>query len=85
MEISQYRRDGQFEKARITDPKLFAVAETFRVIQRPANLYVMDLALTPDGYKLIEFNPINCSGWYDADVEHVLDEWVEWTKAFYFN
>lgn len=77
VEISQYRRDGQFETKRITDPEIFLVAELFKNEASLHSCYVMDLALVQDEWKLIEFNPIHCSGWYAADVEHILDEWIK--------
>jgi hypothetical protein len=33
----------------------------------------MDVAMTADGYKVIEFNPVHGSGWYAVDIAHVLE------------
>lgn len=35
---------------------------------QPARAYVIDIALTADGYRIIEVNCINAAGYYDADV-----------------
>lgn len=35
----------------------------------PAESVVIDICLTSDGYKVIEFNNINSSGFYDSDVQ----------------
>lgn len=42
--------------------KLFEVAPAF----------VMDICLTPDGWKIVEINCINCSGFYKGDLQKVL-------------
>lgn len=38
----------------------------------PHPVYVMDIALTPDGYKLLEIGSINCAGLYECDVRKVV-------------
>jgi len=60
--------------------------EIVEAARRLANRYlptpcvVLDIALTDSGYKLVEFNPINSSGWYAADIGSVLDEWIAWSR-----
>lgn len=39
----------------------------------PAEAFVMDVALTPDGYKVIEINCINSAGFYKADVAKLVE------------
>lgn len=46
-------------------------------VWHPGRHYVVDLALTPDGWRVIEYNPIHSSGWYDADPALVLHAYME--------
>jgi len=39
-----------------------------------AEAFVMDVCLTSDGWKIVELNCINCSGFYGADVSMILFE-----------
>jgi ATP-grasp domain, R2K clade family 3 len=81
VEISQYRRDGEFEPLRITDPAIFVIASAF-AYQVGVRTAVMDLAISQGTWKFLELNPIHCSGWYAADIPHILDEWVKHTHIF---
>lgn len=80
VEVSRYRESDQMSVKRVTDGEVYRAAESFAKIYLPAPCVVMDIALTEEGYKLIEFNPIHSSGWYDASVTLVMDSWVAWTK-----
>lgn len=39
---------------------------------RPAEHYVVDMALSDGAWRIVEFNPVHSAGWYDADVPLVL-------------
>ena len=39
-----------------------------------AEAFVMDVCLTSDGWKIVEINCINCSGFYGADIKLILFE-----------
>lgn len=78
VEISQYRRDGSYEISRILDAEIHDAAKAMSNIYLPADAVVMDIAKTPTGFKLIEFNPIHGAGWYAADVTKILDAYVKW-------
>lgn len=41
-------------------------------IYQVADAFVMDVCLTPDGWKIVEINCINCSGFYKADLQRLL-------------
>ena len=41
-------------------------------IYQPAEAFVMDICLTPDGWKIVEINCINCSGFYNGDMQKLL-------------
>lgn len=81
VEISKYREAGQMALEREADSAVWAAAQRFADRYLPAPCVVLDLAFVQDGYKLVEFNPIHCAGWYKAQVDIVLDAWVAWAKA----
>lgn len=81
VEISQYRKAGQMARHVETSSEVWTVAQSFANRYVPAPCVVMDIAMTPTGYKLIEFNPLHGSGWYAARVDTVLDAWVLWACA----
>lgn len=63
-----------------SDPTQDAEAKKFawRVCKpdMPANYYVMDICETTEGFKIVEFNPINSSGWYGSNTaQAVLAAW----------
>ncbi len=73
VEISLYRKDGAPDRTRITDEAVFEAARGLAAVHLPLSTVVMDIAMTSDGYKAIEFNPIHGSGWYAVDIARVLD------------
>lgn len=79
IEVSQYRRNEQMSLSRETNNEIFEVAQGLADIYLPAPCVVLDIALTENGYKLIEFNPIHCSGWYAGNVNNVLGSWLDWS------
>lgn len=72
---SMYRAHGQLRKLRETDPDVIAEAQALADIWLPFDSVVMDTAITEDSndVKVIEFNCINSSGFYDTDVDAVMD------------
>jgi hypothetical protein len=71
VDISTYRRNGEAHIERCLDPSVMKEVERLAGIYLPMSTVVMDVAETDNGYKVIEFNPINSSGWYGADVDGV--------------
>jgi len=43
------------------------------LLWRPNEAHVIDIAETPDGYKIIEVNNLNSAGWYKADVDRLVE------------
>lgn len=76
---SRYRHAGALalEPGAPEDVRQFAraVAATWL----PAPCVGMDVALTPQGLKVVEFNPIHCCGWYAAPVDEILQAWLDWS------
>lgn len=68
---SMYRSHGQLIKQHETDPDVIAEAQTFADKWLPNQNVVMDLALVDDELKVIEFNCINCSGFYNHDIPKI--------------
>jgi len=68
---SLYRMKGQTQQKEETDEKVIAEAQEFANKWLPHENCVMDIALVDGVPKVIEFNNINGSGFYDHDVEKV--------------
>jgi len=43
--------------------------------------YVLDVALTEDGYKIIELNTLNCAGFYAADMQKLVAALMEYQQV----
>jgi hypothetical protein len=68
---SMYRAHGQMRKLRELDKAVIDEAQALADIWLPCDCVVMDTALVGDDIKVIEFNTINSSGFYDNDVPAV--------------
>ena len=75
---SMYRCHNQLRSMRMTTPEEFEEAQKFATKWLPAPCCVMDLALVGDELKVIEFNCINSSGAYDADMSAVFKALYEY-------
>lgn len=75
---STYRIDGTHDRRAdhpfVDEAAAVAVADHAR--WSPARHYVVDHALTDEGWLVIEYNPIHSSGWYDADPGVVLEAFM---------
>lgn len=71
---SMYRNRGQLMKARENYQSVISEAQRFADKWLPHPCCVMDLAVVDNEVKVIEFNTINSSGFYDHDVEKVFVE-----------
>jgi len=68
---SMYRAHGQLRKLRELHQPVIDEAQKIADIWIPMDCVVMDTALVGDEVKVIEFNTINSSGFYDNDVDAV--------------
>lgn len=68
---SMYRAHGQLRKLRELDQPVIDEAQALADKWLPMNCVVMDTALVGDEIKVIEFNCINSSGFYDNDIDAV--------------
>jgi hypothetical protein len=70
---SSYYRFGQhvaYEEN--VEPDGLEFAQRMVDLYQVAPAFVMDICLTPDGWKIVEINCINCSGFYKGDMQKVL-------------
>ena len=76
---SRYRHAGTLalEPGAPEDVRQFAQAVAATWL--PAPCVAMDVARTPLGLKVVEFNPIHCCGWYAAPVDEILQAWLDWS------
>jgi len=70
---SMYRAHGQLRKLRELDQAVIDEAQALADIWLPIDCVVMDTALVGDEIKVVEFNTINSSGFYDNDVPAVFN------------
>ena len=54
------------------DPEIIKFAEGLALHWRPSDAFVMDVAQTPIGLKVVEVNCLNSSGWYKADLNKLV-------------
>lgn len=71
---SMYRAHGQMRKQAENDAAVIAEAQALADRWLPMDCVVMDTALVRDEVKVIEFNTINSSGFYDNDVSAIFRE-----------
>lgn len=83
IDFSQYRDNNNMKVIHDIPADVAAYAKEMAQTWLPKQCVVMDIAKTDKGLKVIEFNPIHCSGWYAVDVDKVLDNWTEWAKQEY--
>ena len=43
-------------------------------LYQPTKAFVMDIAYTDEGLKIVELNCINCSGFYEANIQKIIME-----------
>lgn len=66
---SQYQKFGKLVQSRHIPTHIMDAAKKMVGLYKPARCFTMDLALTKNlDLKVVEYNCINCSGLYDADV-----------------
>lgn len=78
---SMYRAHNQLRKERVTEQAMIDEAQKFADDWLPSPCCVMDLALVGDELKVIEFNCINSSGFYDNDVNAIFKALYEYCST----
>jgi hypothetical protein len=64
---SQYRRNDSTVYSSEIPENVLTAANEYAKLYIPAQFYTMDLAETPNGIKIVEYNCWNCSGLYHMD------------------
>lgn len=55
------------------DPEALDFAQRMVEVWQPAQAFVLDVGLTDNGWKIVELNCFNCSGFYAANVPKIVD------------
>lgn len=69
---SQYVMNERTIYAENHDEDVHAFVNDMIKIYQPAEAFVMDIAVTPNGLKIVEINCINCSGLYHCNVQKIV-------------
>lgn len=69
---SYYFFHGDIMYEENVEPEGLEFAQNMVKLFEVAPAFVMDICLTPDGWKIVEINCINCSGFYKGDLQKVL-------------
>lgn len=80
VEGSLYRLHGDLHRKRIPDSEISFYNNFVKDKWIPDDCCVMDLAETPYGFKVIEFNCINSSGFYDCNIDNIFSA----LKAYHY-
>lgn len=69
---SQYRIGNQTVRNGVVEPEAYEYAQKMVDIFQLADAFVIDVCLTPNGWKIVEAGCINSAGFYLADLNKVL-------------
>ena len=79
---SMYRREGQLYKKNESDIATINEAQQLANVWLPHRNCVMDVALVDNEVKVLEFNTINSSGFYDHDIEAIVSAlWEDFKRG----
>ena len=78
---SMYRHNGQLVSIRADEPDVVNEAQKFADGWLPHDNCVMDLALVGGNMKVIEFNCINASGFYNHDTTTIFKKLYEYYEG----
>ncbi len=70
---SLYKRGSKVEYSSLVPEYMLSKAKELAKEYKPADIFVMDLAETDNGIKIVEYNCWNCSGLYHADVPKLIN------------
>lgn len=78
---SLYKRGNDIFPESYVPEYIMAKAREYAKIYSPSEIFVMDLADTENGVKIIEYNCWNCSGLYAVDAQKLFFEVDEYKKG----
>lgn len=68
---SMYKMNGQLLIKEDVPPIIFDCAKEYAKLYHPDKIFTMDLADTPEGIKIVEYNCWNASGLYATDAQKI--------------
>lgn len=71
---SQYKKEDTLYKNKNISNEVIQYVKRIVQIWQPAKAFVVDIAKTNDGYKIIEYNNINSAGFYDCDIQKIVEK-----------
>lgn len=69
---SRYMLNSKVEPSDFVPEEIKECAIEYSKLYNPAELYVMDLATTPEGTKIVEYNCWNASGFYHSNIRDII-------------
>lgn len=69
---SQYKIQERVVYQECTEPYILDFAQAMVDIYQPAEAFVLDIAVTDDGLKVVEINCLNSAGFYEANLQKLL-------------
>ena len=69
---SQYTLHGRYYTNPLIDEPAREFAQEMVNLYQLADSFVIDIAQTINGYKIVECGCINCAGFYDSDLQKLL-------------
>lgn len=70
---SSYKMNDTFKTGELPDQAVIDYANQMIAHFELSKAYVMDIAKTPKGHKIVEFNNLNCSGFYENDIKAIVN------------
>lgn len=70
----------QYSPPEMVDRRITDFAEEMSAIWRPNEAFVMDVADTPFGLRIVEVNNLNSAGWYKGDVNRIVQALEAWAS-----
>lgn len=77
---SQYRNNDSLFVSDIVPDSIQAAAKEYATLYQPHDIFTMDLADTPEGIKIIEYNCWNASGLYATNIPKIFQAVQEFTE-----
>ena len=78
---SYYRIDGRLRSSHVNQSETISAVQKLADKWLPHECCVMDIADTDDGLKVIEWNTINSSGFYEHDIPKIVKEMTNWART----
>ena len=69
---SRYMLDSEVNPSDFVPENIKDCALEYAELYNPAELYVIDLAVTPEGIKIVEYNCWNASGFYHSNIRDII-------------